>query len=99
MKKLQVLAICMVILVSFVITSCGSGSSGSGTTANTIENASSSEATTAAPATPDELRILSYFTAEYNNYSKESQYTDWPVLKEIEKRTNTKITWEMYARD
>ena len=100
MKKLQVLAICMVILMSFIVTSCGSGvsneSKGLESTAGTGENATS-QATE--PAAPDELRILSYFSAEYNNYSKESKYTDWPVLKEIEKKTNTKIIWEMYAGD
>lgn len=58
-----------------------------------------STAPTATPAAPAEISIGLSSSMDYNNYAKKNDRTDWPALKELEKRTNVKIAWKTYAAD
>ncbi|MBO9610802.1 MAG: hypothetical protein J7639_32930, partial [Paenibacillaceae bacterium] len=61
---------------------------GSGTAASTAPSA-----TAKAPA---QLSIGLASDMDYNNFAKKSDKTDWPALKELQKRTNVNITWKTY---
>lgn len=88
-QKKMVLLLALVLILSAVLSACGGNSEESGSETNAGNAKTETPEASATPEPPTEISIMSLF------YTPEPPGEDNPIIKEIEKRTNTKlkITW------
>lgn len=90
MKRILAVLLCVVLLMSMGLTGCGAAKENGGTTASTGAQGTGTQAVeTAGP--PEELTIATYD----NWYAPASYAQNLPIYKEMEKKLNIKLVWNV----